>query len=476
LWFYSASASAPVTVLIAGVGTTFAVTGVTGVPVSYLVLMVGLSLLTVGYVTANGYLGHTAPFLAVTAHGLGRAFGLACGLLAVFAYLALQVALFGFLGATLAAFFGSASGWPFWSVVSAIVLGVVGLLRVDIMAKVLAVLLVAELVVIVGIVLAGFLDPAGGTVSLAASSPVRLFIGDWGGVLALSIAGFIGWETSAALTEEARSPRAVRRAVFGALFTLGPVYWLASLAVTAAVGPAAVQKAFQNDPVLPLTILAATLGPFGPLVLGIGQVLLVTSVGGAVLAFASAVNRYVYAMARERLLPAGLARTSGQGRVLRDAPVTASLVQTGLLVAVVLLFAGFGADPITVVFTWPAVFAAFAVITLLLVTSMAAMRYLARHRDTETAWIRLWAPFLGVAAGGGLLGAMTLRMHTLLGAAQASPATTLLIPSLVGGLLLTGLVWAGLLYAGRRDIFRGIGAGRPHPLAYPERRLAEVEL
>jgi amino acid transporter len=472
LWFYALSASAPLTVLVAGIGTTFKVTGVVGVPVSYLFLMVALSLLTVGYVVAGGYLEHTAPFLAVAAHGLGRAFGLACGLLAVAAYLALQLALFAFLGATLAAWVGAPGSWPFWSVLTCVGLGLLGMLRVDLVAKVLAVGLVAELVMVAAIILAGFGHPAGGHVSLAGMSPTRLFTGDWGGVFALGIAGFIGYETPGGFREEAFDSRVVRRATFGALWTLGPLYVLAPLAMTVAVGPADLKQAFTDDPVLPLTILADRLGPFGPLVAGTGQVLLLTSVAGAVLSLEGSVNRYVFAMARERLLPRLLQRTGGSGLAVRDAPIVASATQTLLLVAGVLVFAGLGADPLAVMFTWSAAGAAFAVVTLLILASVAAMRFLAARKASESVWTRLLLPGPGVLAGVGLLWAMTARMYALLGALHPSRLTTWLIPGLVAAVLCGGLVWAGLLYAFRRKVYDQIGEGGSHRYAYPERRFA----
>jgi amino acid transporter len=295
-------------------------------------------------------------------------------------------------------------------------------------------------------------------------------------VIALTIAGFIGFDIAAAYMEEARSPRAVRRAVTWALWTLSPLYAVASLAVISAVGVDQAQAAFLADPALPLTILADRLGLFAPLVLGVGQVLLLTSVAGAVLSFHGSLNRYVFAMARERLLPAALRRTVSRAGPLQDAPVAASLLQTLVMAVAVLVFAAAGADPIAVVFTWPAAGAAFAVITLLVLASIASIRYLARHRDTDSVWTRTVLPGLGVMAGVGLLWVMVTRMHTLLGAEQPSSLTTWLIPGLVAAVLCAGLVWAGLLFVLHRTVFAGIGHGRPHPLAFPERRFAEVRL
>jgi hypothetical protein len=71
--------------------------------------------------------------------------------------------------------------------------------------------------------------------------------------------------------------------------------------------------------------------------------------------------------------------------------------------------------------------------------------------------------------------AMAVNMNTLLGVDVGSPMT-IVVPGIVVGTALAGLCWAGVLRARRRDIYQGIGYGRPHPLAVPDRRLADVRL
>src|SRR5689334_14033860 len=86
LWFFAVSASAPMTALVGGVVTSYANTGVVGMPLSFLVLTVVLWLLTVGYVAMNRYVGHAAPFYALLALGLGPAWGVVGGLVAMVGY------------------------------------------------------------------------------------------------------------------------------------------------------------------------------------------------------------------------------------------------------------------------------------------------------------------------------------------------------------------------------------------------------
>jgi len=460
------------TVLLAGILTTFKTTGVNGVPLSYLVLTAGLGLLSTGYVAMNRHLGHAAPFFALLAHGLGRAWGVAGGLVALVGYNAVQLALYGFLGATLAVELGGV--WWVWAAVLCAAVAVLGVLRVDIGASVLATFLVAEFVVIALFVLAAFTHPAGGSVPVSPWLPDELFTGDVGAVFVLGMAGFVGFESGQAYAEEARSD--VGRATIAALLVLGPVYAVSAWAMQIGAGTGEIQQKAQADPNLPFTLLADAFGVFGALIALIGRVLLFTSVFAAMLSFHAAVARYLFGLAREGLLPAGLARTGTGGRSRRDAPVGASLVQTVSAALGVAVFALAGADPVATMFPWLAALAGFAVFGLLVGASLAAVLWFQRGGGgNESLWTRRVAPIAGIVAGLGVLVTMALRMQTLLGT-SGSLATTLAIPSIVAAFVVAGLCWAGLVRVYRPTVWEGIGKGRPHPLAMPDQRLSEVRL
>jgi amino acid transporter len=185
--------------------------------------------------------------------------------------------------------------------------------------------------------------------------------------------------------------------------------------------------------------------------------------------------RYTFGLARERLLPALLARTGRSSGSRRDAPIGGSVVQTVLAAVVVAVFAAVRADPVATLFTWLAALAAFAVLALLVVASVAAWRWF-RHGGGrhEGRWTRQVAPIAGILIGSTVLVVMALRMHTLLGAPAASVATIAAIPSIVVVVGVAGLCWTGILRARRPDVYDGIGQGRPHPLAMPDKRLADT--
>jgi amino acid transporter len=474
LWFLSVSASAPLTVLVGGVVTTYGATQVVGVALAFVALTVALGLLTVGYVAMARHVGHAAPFYALLAQGLGRPCGVAGAAVALVGYNAVEIALFGLIGDFLASMFGGT--WWAWALVVGVAIAALGVLRVDIGAGVVAVLLVLEIGVIALFIVTAFSNPSGGEISVAPLLPDRLLVDGIGGVFALSVAAFVGYESGPAYGEETRTDRSVGRATFAALLFLGPFYAVAAWALALATGPNQVVSRAQQDPALPFTVMADSFGVLGPLVAGLGSVLLVTSIFAAMLSFHSTVARYLFALGRERVLAPWLARTGSGGGSRRDAPVGGSLVQSATALVVGGSFALAGAAPVATMFTWLAALAAVALFTVLVATSGAAVRWFRNGGGTnEGLWTRTVAPVLGMVTGVLVVGATVYNLGTLLGTGPGS-AWPLAVP---GGVLVAaaaGLVWAGVLRSGRRDVYEGIGRGRPHPLAVPDRRLSTVRL
>ncbi len=475
LWFFAVSASAPMTVLAGGVLATLASTGVTGVPLAFLLLTAGLYVLTVGYVAMARYVEHAAPFYALLARGLGRSWGVAGGLVALLGYNAVQIALYGLIGATVSGALGGP--WWIWAAVVWAVIGICGALRVDISGTLLSVLLMVEMAVIVVFDIAAFLHPGGGHISTAPLHPDHLFINGVGGVLALSVAAFVGYETGTAYVEEARTQGAVGKTTLWALAVLGPFYALSSWALIVAVGTTNVVHAAQTDPDLPFTVMSNTLGVFGPLISGIARVLLVTSIFAAMLSFHGTISRYTFAMAREKVLPAALMRTGSSRRAARNAPIGGSLLQSALAAIVVALFALAKADPVVVLFTWLAALSAVAVLVLLTAASGSAGLFFLNGggpgRKELSAWSEKIAPSLGVVLGILGVGVTVWNLDTLLGVKSGSPMTYV-IPMIVVVVALAGLVWAGYLRVRQPSVYDAIGRGRPHTLAMPDSRLNEV--
>jgi len=98
LTIFLISASGPMTVLVGGVVTTFAVTGVVGAPLSFPLLAVALALFSVGYAAMSRYMLNAGGFYPYVAQGLGRGWGVAASFVALLAYSSIQTGLFGLFG------------------------------------------------------------------------------------------------------------------------------------------------------------------------------------------------------------------------------------------------------------------------------------------------------------------------------------------------------------------------------------------
>jgi len=473
LWFFAVGASSPMTVIAGGVIATYATTGVIGVPLSFILLAAVLALLTVGYVAMSRHVAHAATFYALLAHGLGRGAGVAGAAVALIAYNAIQISLYGLVGVTLAGELGGE--WWRWAAVVWVVVTTVGLLRVTINARVLALALIAEIGIITLLDL-GSLTHAASGISLDPLRPDQLFVNGVGGVLALGMAAFVGFESGPVFAEEARGPRTVPKATFAALAFIGLFYAFSSWALAMAVGPANVVDA-TRDPAagLPFSVLESSFGPaYGPMLSQFATVLLVTSIFAAMLSFHNGVARYVFALGRERVLPPALARTGSGAR--GGAPIGGSLFQSITAAVVVAAYAIIGADPFTGLFTWLSTIGAVGVLALLVSASVAALRYFRSGGGTnEGPWVRVIAPTLGVGVGMVILVTTVSNVESLLGLPPGSPRAWI-IPGIIGLAAIGGLAWAAMLRASRPEVYAGIGRGRPHPLAVLDQRLAEVEV
>src|SRR5262249_57349904 len=109
---------------------------------------------------------------------------------------------------------------------------------------------------------------------------------------------------------------------------------------------------------------------FGAGAADLATLLLVTSVLAAMTAFHSTAARYVFALAREQVLPVRLARVSGGIR--GGAPLGGSVVQSLVAAVVVAAVAVAGADPVKSMFVWLSTIAPVCILLLLTASSLAA--------------------------------------------------------------------------------------------------------
>jgi amino acid transporter len=205
-----------------------------------------------------------------------------------------------------------------------------------------------------------------------------------------------------------------------------------------------VAVARQQGPGMLFGVGSVTLG-------NIGQTLFLTSLFAAMIAFHSAVGRYLFPLGREQVLPSSLGRSSPSG-----APRVASLVQSTVGLTVIVVYAVAGWDPLVKLFFYLGTTGGFGILVLAAATSIAVVTFFARDRRGERLWSAVIAP---LAAGAILITMVWLAVanySTLLG---VSPNSSLawIFPATYAVVAAIGVGWAATLKLARPGVYQKIG-------------------
>jgi amino acid transporter len=454
--FFVMSAAAPLTVVAGVVTTGFAVTGVTGIPLAFVAVGLVLAVFSVGYVSMARQVANAGAFYAYVAAGLGRPLGVGAAWVALLAYNALQVGLYGAVGAAatplIDQWFGVEVAWWMVALPAWLLVAVLGVLRVDVNGTVLAVLLLAEVAVVVVFDAVNLANPAGGTVTFDTLAPGNLAAPGVGAILALALLGFVGFESAVVYAEESKDPRrTVRVATYTSLGLIAGLYAISAWAMTVAVGPDRIVDASREQGTEVLFTLAAQ--HLGGAAADVGHVLFLTSLLAAMISFHNTTARYTFALGREHVLPARLGTTSRAG-----APRVGSLLQSLLGLAVIAAYAAAGWDPLVQLFFWIGTGGGYGILLLITLTSLAVIPYLARRPSLDSRWRRTVAPWLAVLALLGMVWLATDNFDTLLGVAPDSPIRYA-VPAVYAAAMLLGIGWALILRSTRPRVYARIGWG-----------------
>ena len=330
--FFVVAASAPLTVVAGGVPTSFAVTNLLGIPLVYVIIAVILLVFAVGYAAMSRHVANSGAFYTYVSKGLGQAWGVSAALVALVAYNAMQVGIFGLYGfaasAALEQFLGLHVAWWICALVTVAIIAILGQLQVDLNARVLALFLILESVVVLVFDIAGIAKPAEG-LTIEPFLPAALSGGALGAALCFVTASFVGFESAAIYGEECKNPqRTVARATYTAVIIIGVFYAASAWATVMAVGKSQIISRSQELTAGLLFVYAEQ--NVGKWFADIATVLFVTSLFAALLSFHNAVARYFFSLGREGVLPSPLARVNAKG-----APMAGSLTQTAIAVVLI---------------------------------------------------------------------------------------------------------------------------------------------
>ncbi|MEU0155852.1 APC family permease [Micromonospora fulviviridis] len=455
--FFVVAAAAPLTAVAGGATTGYAVTGVLGIPLAYLLVAVVLALFSVGYVAMSRRIVNAGAFYSFVTRGLGRPAGVATAIVALVGYNAMQIGLYGVFGAVLSGFlndrYGMNTTWWLCAFIACAVIAVLGLLRIDLNGKVLAVLLIAECVIALVYDAVMVTHPVDGQVQFDTLAPSHLLGAGVGAALVTGIAGFVGFEGTTVFAEETKDPRrTVPRATYIAVAVTGLLYGVSAWAMSVATGPDKIVEQAQGQG---MDLIFNLVSPhLTSSVVTLGRWLFITSLFAALLSFHHTVARYAFALGREPVLPAAHGRTSRR----TGAPKAGSMLQTALAVVVLVGYVLADADPIVHLFFWLTSMGALGVLILMTVTSVAVVAFFGRTVHSDGPWRTAVAPFLSALALGSILVVTVRQFDALLGVEPTNPLRWW-FPAGYAIAALVGLGWAFALWSSRPDVYRAIGLG-----------------
>ena len=472
LVFFIVAASAPLTAVAGGQATTYLVTGNRGVPFMFIPLGIMLALFAVGYAAMSRYVANAGAFYSYVAQGLGKVQGVGAAFVALIAYNSMQIGIYGLFGVAMGAFMSGQLGvdlpWWAWCLIGGAIIAVLGVLQIDLNARVLAVALGLEVIVVALFDLVVLADPGPQGLSLVGFNPSIAFGTAVGATLTFCVASFVAFESAAIYSEECRDPRrTVARATFIAVGLIAVFYALSSWLVGVAAGfntivdpnalvEAGYATAGSPDPTTVLFIAGAQ--RLGALWATVAALLFATSLFAALLSFHNAVARYIFAISREGVIPSVFDRVHPR----TGAPWIASLSQSVLALSVVGIFAAVGADPLLTLFTWLTNLGALGVLLLMTVTSFAVVGYFRRYPEQELSrWASTIAPMV---AGVLLLIVLVLgvaNFNVLITGSTEAPTNVMAIvlPVVLFGGGIVGLIVGAVLKSRRPDVYQRVGKG-----------------
>ncbi len=404
--FFVVAAAAPLVGMTGAVPVAIVLGNGAAAPGAYLFVGITLLLFSVGYAAMSHRVTNAGAFFAYIGRGLGQHAGIASAFVSILAYVTIQLAIFGFFGAVVAGQFGLLPWWA-WALIAWALVTVLSLLRVDVGAKVLGVLMVLELAVLLVTSIAILANGGPEGLNFAASfSPALILAGGITGAagiaFAFAFASFIGFEATAIYGEESKDPkRAVPRATYLAVIVITVLFALTAFAMVTGMGASVVvdktlelSDGLVNPAGVLFALAAQYVGPWMATVMGI---LVISSLFAGLLAFQNASARYLFAMGRAGVLPASLGTVNGRG-----APARASVVTSIITGVVIVLFAVLQLDPVLTLFFWASGLAVVAIVLIEILVCVAVIAYFRKNKGDENIFVTMIAPVLaaiGLALG-----------------------------------------------------------------------------
>jgi amino acid transporter len=466
--FMAVATAAPITAMVGNVPIAVGFGNGANAPAGFIVATIVLTLFAVGYSAMAKHITATGAFYGFVSYGLGRVVGLAAGALTTLAYVVFEASLVGIFGFFASSFFSAHAGvgisWIWFAVLMLAVNAAATYYKITLAERILGIFLVSEVVMLSLMVLSvlftgggpegwslGSLNPInafqnlsgtvpdpnnpGSTLAVAGAAGIGLFFAFW---------SWVGFESAAMYGEESRTPtKIIPRATMLAVVGIGVFYVIVSWAAIVGTGPQQSVALAQNS---------STAGQifFGPVERNLGhwaivlfEFLLMTGSFACGMAFHNCASRYIYAIAREDLIP-GMARTVGATHRRHGSPYAAGFLQTGIAAVITFWFFLTGRDPYGQLYALMALLGTTAILIVQVLAAAACIAYFHFHRRRpgDGHWFRtLIAPLLG-GVGMAYVVWLLVENASFAAGAAANDIVFKLIPWVVGVVGIGGLVFA----------------------------------
>lgn len=409
IFFFVVAAAAPLAVMAGAAPLAFRLGGI-GTPGAYVFSGVVYVLCAAGFTAFAQHVRNAGAFYAFIGRGLGRRAGGAAALVALLSYGLICAGFYGFLGfyatTTFDDLFGLHAHWSVWALAGMVVVAFLGYRQIDVGARVLAVLMSLEVLILVVLAVAVLATEGIPDQAAVPFEPGHVFNGSSGAMFVLALGAFIGFEGTAIYAEEARAPeRTVPRATYAAVGFLALFYGFIAWIAVAALGVGGLTEYTLSDAFQGLYFMLADsyLGPWAAHTM---EALIVTSILAATVAFHNATSRYLFALGRDGILPARLGWTHPRFR----SPSRASVVTTLVSLALVVLTLALRGDPYLELLLWTNGVGIVGVVVLQAVCMVSIVSFFLRDRRGHGVFRVVVAPLLGVT---GLVAGLYLMLSNL---------------------------------------------------------------
>jgi amino acid transporter len=455
--FMAVATAAPITAMTGNLPIAVGFGNGTGAPAGYLFATLVLTVFSVGYVAMSKRITAAGAFYGYISHGLGRIAGMASGMLAVLAYVVFEASIVGvfayFCRTTVADQLGVDLPWIVYAAAMLAVTAVLAYFDINLTAKALGVMLVAEIAVLFAVATAVLIAGGGPDgIPVEPVNPVNAFGGASAGLgLFFAFWSWVGFESTAMYGEESRDPkRVIPRATLISVIGVGLFYIYVSWMAIAGNGLDASVR--LSSSATPLDLFFAPARSFiGAWAVDAFQWLLLTGSFACGMAFHQCASRYLYAVGREGFLHPALGRTHAS----HGSPYIASYVQSAIAVLLVGAFWATGQDPYIHLYTLLAILGTMAILIVQTLCSFAVIGYFRQNHPEDRHWFRTFtAPLLGGAGMTAVVVLLIMNMETAAGLAADSLFFEA-IPWIVGLVFFGGLglgLWLRARHPARYEV------------------------